>query len=286
MDTELPSEPRVRSAAACHLVALDAEHPGFRDRDYRSRRDAIAQLAIEHRRGERPPWVDYTAAEQQVWHTVWRELRPLHERFVCRPVLELLRKVRFDEGPIPQLAELDRLLRVASDFSMQPVAGLVAAGDFLAALGERVFLATQYVRHASAPLYTPEPDLVHEFVGHATTLLDPRFAELHAVFGRAAAGADPHTVARIERVYWFTVEYGVVLDGGAPRAVGAGLLSSAEELAQLTTGPRLLPWDLDAAARHAYDPTRLQGELFVAPSFEAMVDDTTRWLERQAVAVR
>lgn len=277
MDIDLPN---AETRSQPHLVPLDADHPGFRDAAYRTRRDEIAGLALAHRRGERPPAVAYTAAEHDVWRTVWTALRPLHDRFVCQPVRALLSKVRFDGGPIPQLAELDRLLRVASGFSMQPVAGLVAAEHFLAALAERVFLATQYVRHPSAPLYTPEPDLVHEFVGHATTLLDPRFAELHAAFGRAAVGADAARMAQLERVYWFTVEYGVVCEAGEPRAVGAGLLSSAGELQQLTTGPRLLPWDLDAAARHAYDPTRLQAELFLAPSFDALVQDTMAWLER------
>lgn len=264
-----------------HLVPLDADHPGFRDPVYRQRRDRIAQLALAHRSPATPPQVEYTEDEQEVWQTVWQNLQPLHRQLVCPEVRAILERLRFDETPIPQLAELDRLLRMTTGFSMQPVAGLVHARDFLTALADRVFLSTQYIRHPSAPLYTPEPDLIHEYVGHATTLLDGRFADLHAAFGEAARRSDEAGLQRLERVYWFTVEYGAVAGSEGVEAVGAGLLSSVQELAQLRRGPRLEAWDLEAMATCSYDPTQLQPRLFVAPDFQTMIAELGRWLQKQ-----
>ena len=153
-----------------------------------------------------------------------------------------------------------------------------AADEFLGALSDGIFLSTQYVRHPSAPFYTPEPDLLHEFIGHGTTLLDARFAELHRAFGAAARVASSERMGQIERLYWFTVEYGMVREDGVPRALGAGLLSSCEELEQCGTVPELLPFDAEVAARTDYDPTRLQPRLFVADSFGSLVESTVDWL--------
>ena len=87
-------------------------------------------------------------------------------------------------------------------------------------------------------------------------------------------------MVRIERVYWYVMEFGVVQEDGQVRAFGAGLLSSAGEIAQIETGPRLLPWDLDAIAQTPYDPTTMQPHLFVAPSFDRLLGDVVSWIER------
>ncbi len=267
---------------APNLVPLDADHPGFRDACYRDRRDAIARLAIEHAPGSPPPVVDYTAAEHGVWRTVLGSLAPLHRELVAERARRCLALPIFGAGSIPQLATLTRELRGATGFAMEPVAGLVTARDFLTALADRRFLSTQYVRHPSAPLYTPEPDVIHEIIGHATTLHDPELAALHVAFGEAAVGASPDRLRAIERVYWFTAEFGLVRTSAGPKALGAGLLSSIGELRQCTRGPELLPFDLERMARTPYDPTGMQPRLFVAPSVDRFLADTRRWLRAGA----
>ena len=92
---------------------------------------------------------------------------------------------------------------------MVPVEGLVAPRRFFSLLRDGVFNATQYVRHPSRPFYTPEPDVIHELVGHAATLAHPRLAAINRKFGEAAAIGDRRLLTRIERVYWFTLEFGV-----------------------------------------------------------------------------
>ena len=137
------------------------------------------------------------------------------------------------------------------------------------------------MRHASVPLYTPEPDVVHELVGHAATFADGHLVALNRAFGEATLRArDEETIERIGRLYWYTLEFGVVRERGAIRVYGAGLLSSFGELGRFETEEPLLPWNVDAIARTPYDPTRYQETLFVAPALDAVFDDVTRWLQR------
>lgn len=259
-----------------HLVQLDADHPGFRDPAYRARRDAIARLARDHVEGGPVAPALYTAEEEAVWRTVWRHLRPLHLRHACGEMNALQDALGLHRAGIPQLAGLNRRIEPVTGFRCEPVAGLVHTRAFLEALGRGVFLSTQYIRHASRPLYTPEPDIVHEAVGHAASLTHPGVARVNRAFGAAAADADGRELERLDRVYWFTMEFGMVREDGEARAFGAGLLSSAGELEHR---PELLAWDLDRAARTDYDPTTFQPALFVAPSWGVLLGDLHDWLE-------
>lgn len=260
------------------LVVLDQEHPGFRDRAYRARRDAIAQAAIDYRPGERVPDVAYTDDEHAVWRTVWAHLQPLHERYACRAYREGAGALALDHARVPQLSALNPLLSAATGFSMQPVAGLVTPSVFMDRLDDRVFLATQYIRHHSRPLYTPEPDVVHEIVGHAPSLLHEGFVRLSRAFGAASKRASDARSLSLIRLYWYTLEFGVVHEDGALKVCGAGLLSSYGELGRLESGPRLEPLDIERVIETPFDPTSYQTTLFVAPSFERMVDDVAGWL--------
>src|SRR6185369_10821144 len=142
---------------------------------------------------------------------------------------------------IPQLAEVNASIQPLHGFRMSPVAGLVTAGSFLGQLGADTFLSTQYMRHHSVPLYTPEPDVVHELIGHAATFGDARFVELNRAFGTATARArDLKTVEDIGRLYWYTLEFGVVREGAGLRVYGAGLLSSFGELGRFEKEENLL----------------------------------------------
>src|ERR1041385_5318880 len=151
------------------LVALDADHPGFHDPDYRRRRDEIARAALNHRYGDPALQIASTGNEHDVWREVWRNLEPLHARYACREYREASLRIALSRDAIPQLHAVNQVIEPMHGFRMMPVAGLVTAGAFLRELARGVFLSTQYMRHHSVPLYTPEPDVVHELVGHAAT---------------------------------------------------------------------------------------------------------------------
>src|SRR5678815_3785461 len=268
------------SPDADQLVELNPDHPGFRDPIYRARRNAIAKLALEHREGTPPPDVAYTDVENEVWRSVWEHLTPLHSARAVREWRAAAARLDLDRNRVPQLAEVNELTRHPG-MEMYPVAGLIAAQQFLTALGRGVFRSTQYMRHHSMPLYTPEPDVIHELVGHATSFLAPEIVQLSRSFGEAALRAAPATQVQLERLYWYTLEFGVALEDGDIKAYGAGLLSSYGELGGLTDpAPRaqLLPFDLEVMAQTPYDPTDYQKFLFVAPSFAEMVRRLDAWL--------
>jgi len=252
------------------IVELDPEHPGFRDPEYRARRNAIADIAMSYRPGRPIPHAPYTELEHRVWQTIWNALGPAHRAHACAEYLDCLEKLDFDTDSIPQLDEVSRKVEALSGFRLEPVAGLVEPRIFLESLARGVFLCTQYIRHYSTPLYTPEPDVAHEIIGHAVTLASTRFAELNRLFGEAVSRTnDASELDRLARVYWFTIEFGVLREDGRIKAYGTGLLSSAGELAEMHKA-ELRPLNIEAAADHIYDPTHFQAILFCADSFDEM----------------
>ncbi|MEE2785798.1 MAG: phenylalanine 4-monooxygenase [Myxococcota bacterium] len=261
------------------LVELDQDHPGFRDPAYRTRRDFIAQIALTHQTGDAVPHAPYTAEEHSVWRTIQTTLAPLHQAHVCKVLNEVGQAMALDDQHIPQLSDINRRLASAGGFRMEPVAGLVSPRIFLEKLADRVFLSTQYIRHYSRPLYTPEPDVVHELVGHAASLIQPDIVALSVAFGRATIGADDATVQQLIRVFWYTLEFGAVEENGKIKAFGAGLLSSAGELMHFADQAELRSWDLARIAETPFDPTTYQPQIYVAPSFETMVSDLSSWLD-------
>jgi len=250
------------------IVQLDPDHPGFRDPEYRRRRNQIAQIAMNYHPGDPIPDAPYTDREHQVWSVIWRALRPAHQQHACAEYLKAIEQLNFSDDRIPQLREVNERVRAISGFRLEPVAGLVQPRVFLENLADGVFLCTQYIRHHSTPLYTPEPDVVHEIVGHGVTLACPQLAELNRMFGEAVkrtTSADK--LEQLSRVYWFTIEFGVLRENGSIKAYGTGLLSSAGEMEEMHKAD-LRRLDLAAASNEKYDPTHFQPVLFCADSFD------------------
>lgn len=278
--TPTETKPLLLDHVDVRIVDLDPDHPGFRDSEYRARRNAIAEIAMNYRPGQPIPHAPYTEREHHVWQTIWKALGPAHRAHACAEYLDCLNQLNFDTGRIPQLDEVSRKVEAISGFRLEPVAGLVEPRMFLESLARGVFLCTQYIRHHSTPLYTPEPDVAHEIIGHAVTLASKRLAEINRLFGEAVSRTrSASRLDRLARVYWFTIEFGVLRENGQVKAYGTGLLSSAGELAEMHKA-ELRPLDLDAAASHAYDPTHYQSILFCADSFEAMEQSLRSFLTR------
>lgn len=264
--------PVVRDDEGAVDVVLGPDHPGFSDPRYRERRNALAALALDWRPGDPVPEPGYSAVEHGVWRAVARRLEPLHAEHACRAYLEAKEDLGLPADRVPQLREVTERLAPLTGFSYLPVAGLAPLREFYGAFASSVFFSTQYLRHPSMPLYTPEPDIVHEVVGHANQLASPDLAPLYRLVGDAVARTRTEDALRfLSRVFWFSLEFGVVEEGGVPKAYGAGILSSPGETAAFRTA-EMRPLDAVAMGSVPYDITRYQPVLFAARSMTHLVD--------------
>jgi len=253
-------------------VQLGDSHPGVHDEDYRRRRDEIAAAALRWRPGDPVPRVTYTDAEDAVWREVSRELAVRHEQYACAEYLQARELIALPTDRVPQLDEVSVTLQPLTGFRYIPAAGLVPLRDFYGSLADRVFHSTQYIRHHSVPFYTPEPDIIHEVLGHATALASSRFADLYEVAGHAARRVESSDALEfVSRVFWFTLEFGVVHEAGELKAYGAGILSSFGEIEEFRDMD-IRPLDIPAMAATDYDITQYQTVLFAAQSFTQVED--------------
>uniref|UniRef100_A0A3B4A2T0 Uncharacterized protein n=1 Tax=Periophthalmus magnuspinnatus TaxID=409849 RepID=A0A3B4A2T0_9GOBI len=246
---------------------LDADHPGFKDNVYRKRRKFFADLAMSYKHGDPIPSIEFTEEEVKTWGVVYRELNKLYPTHACREYLKnlplLSKYCECREDNIPQLEDVSRFLKERTGFTIRPVAGYLSPRDFLAGLAFRVFHCTQYVRHSSDPLYTPEPDTCHELLGHVPLLAEPSFAQFSQEIGLASLGASDESVQKLATCYFFTVEFGLCKQEGQLRAYGAGLLSSISELKV-----KIIPFDPKITCNQECIITTFQDVYFVSNSFE------------------
>ena len=253
-------------------VELAGDHPGVTDPVYRSRRDELAGLAARWRPGEPLPEPAYSSEEQEVWATVSTALDQLHERHACSAYLAGKEALGLPVDRVPQLSQVGDLLEPIAGFRYWPVAGLAPLRDFYRSFAEGVFWSTQYLRHPSVPLYTPEPDVIHEVIGHANQLAGPGYAEMYRMVGRAVERTGTEEALRfLSHVFWFTMEFGVVYEGRELKAFGAGILSSVGETAGFGQA-EVRPADFWQMGSADYDITRFQPVLYSWPSPAALED--------------
>jgi len=268
---------------------LEANHPGFHDEAYRRRRATLANVALQHRTiNECIPKMEYTKEEVETWGLVWDTMEGLWEKYACKEYkssVNLLKKhCNYNRNNIPQLSDISSFLHLQTNFRLRPVAGLISSRDFLNGLAFRTFFCTQYIRHSSMPLYTPEPDICHELLGHVPMFVDRDFCDFSQEIGLASLGASDEDVLKLARCYWHSVEFGLCRgEDGKHKAYGAGLLSSFGELEYackerdenepygvgedgMPLRPEIKPWDPAVAAAQDFPITTYQPVYFLAES--------------------
>ncbi len=244
----------------------------FVSAEYVRRRDEIARLAAGS--SAEPTDITYTADEHATWSVAATALRTAWEEHAAPEVLVAAERLGLPVDEVPQLAEVTRRLRPLTGFEFRAVPGLVPVREFFGSLARGRFLSTQYVRHHSNPLYTPEPDVIHEVLGHGTLLADDGLAQLHVMAGAAIERLQTQRAVQfVADVFWFSAEFGVIVDQhGRPRAYGAGLLSSMGELQWFSRHADIRPLDLASMGTLDYDIDHYQPVLFGARSVAEAVD--------------
>lgn len=254
-------------------VHLADTHPGRDDVEYLRRRGEIAGTALRwDRRTEPVPSIAYTEDEHAVWRQVSRELAPLHEAHAHPEYLAAKERLALPVDHVPQLHEVSERLLPLTGWRYVCAPGLVPLRDFYADLANQTFNSTQYLRHGAEPLYTPEPDIIHEVIGHANQLASPRFAAITQAAGEASLRLETDEAMQfVADVFWFSIEFGVAYDGDDLKAYGAGILSSYGEIQEYDS-MEIRDLDLVDMGTLNYDITKYQPILFAARSLDHLED--------------
>ncbi|XP_029044654.1 tyrosine 3-monooxygenase [Osmia bicornis bicornis] len=262
---------------------LDMNHPGFADKEYRARRKIIAEIAFAYKYGDPIPSIPYTETENDTWSRVFNTVVDLVPKYACVEYQRVFKKLQeekiFEAHRIPQLQEVSDFLKKSTGFTLRPAAGLLTARDFLSSLAFRVFQSTQYIRHINSPYHTPEPDCIHELLGHMPLLADPSFAQFSQEIGLASLGASDEEIEKLSTIYWFTVEFGLCKEGQEVKAYGAGLLSAYGELLHaLSDKCEHRAFEPTTTALQKYQDQEYQPIYYVAESFEDAKEKFRRWV--------
>ncbi|HVS37032.1 MAG TPA: hypothetical protein VMS17_15840 [Gemmataceae bacterium] len=251
-------------------LELEAGHPGLGDEEYIRRRKELFALCRHHRL-ERlgPPIIHYTPEETRIWREVSPKLDELHVQHASRLYLQAKRELAITREAIPQLRHLSERLRQTTNMHLIPAEGALPYRTFYEYIAQRGFPVTQFIRHGSHPEFTPEPDMIHDCLGHVPPLMNHDYAELLTLIGKAVATTtDGEQVLALKRFSWFSIEFGLIAEAGETKVFGAGILSSTGEIPYSLFSPEVTrrPFTTDVVIATDYDPSRMQDHLFVAPS--------------------
>ncbi|HET7396733.1 MAG TPA: phenylalanine 4-monooxygenase [Gammaproteobacteria bacterium] len=216
--------------------------------------------------------ISYTEAEHQVWQELITRQRPLVEKYACDDYLDALDQMRFPTDRIPQCAEVSAVLRRHTGWEVVPVPALIPFDRFFALLADKKFPAASFIRSREEMDYLQEPDIFHEIFGHTPLLTDPRFAEFTHAYGKVGVKADKKDHVMLARLYWFTVEFGLINTAKGLKTYGAGVVSSFGETpyAIESDKPVRKPFDPVDTLRTPYRIDIFQTTYFIIDSLEDM----------------
>ena len=269
-------------------LELEPGHPGLGDTAYVQRRKDLFALCRRHRL-ERlgPPLIEYTPEETRIWREVSPKLDELHKKHASRIYLQAKRTLGISETEIPQLRHLSERITRETNTHLVPAEGPLPYRTFYTYIGQRGFPVTQFIRHGSHPEFTPEPDMIHDCLGHVPPLMNHDYAELLTLIGKAAS-TTPHgeQVLALKRFSWFSIEFGLIEEAGEIKVFGAGILSSTGEIPfSLSADVKHRPFVTDDVIATDYDPSRMQDQLFIIPSFAFLRREIEQLVKRFAIPV-
>jgi phenylalanine-4-hydroxylase len=269
-------------------LELEPGHPGKGDTAYVQRRKELFALCRQSRLNHLgPPLIDYTPEETRIWREVSPKLDELHRKHASGIYLKAKRTLGISHQEIPQLRLLSERLERETRMHLVPAEGPLPYRVFYQYIGQRGFPVTQFIRHGSHPEFTPEPDMIHDCLGHVPPLMNQDYAELLTLIGKAASST-PHgeQVLALKRFSWFSIEFGLIEEEGETKIFGAGILSSTGEIPfSLSNEVEHRPFVTDQVIETDYDPSRMQDLLFIIPSFAFLRREIEQLVKRFGIPV-
>lgn len=220
-------------------------------------------------------WDTYTAAEHNRWDRLFKIMADRVVGRACKPALDAIETLRLSEGGIPNMEKLSDQLEKKTGWRVVPVAELVPDEVFFDHLANRRFPAGAFIRPEEEFEYLQEPDIFHDIFGHVPMLADPVFAEFMEAYGKGGLRAmERGQLHNLARLYWYTVEFGLIREAGELRIFGAGILSSPKEtvFALEDASPNRIAFDLERIMCTKYIIDDFQKTYFVIDDFQALLD--------------
>jgi phenylalanine-4-hydroxylase len=224
-------------------------------------------------------WASYTAAEHAIWRRLFDRQSQLLPGRACREYLRGLSGLGVAADGIPDFNRLNRILSESTGWKIVAVPGLVPDDVFFRHLAARRFPATRWIRKPEQLDYLQEPDVFHDIFGHVPLLMNPIFADYLQSYGTAGLKAlENDCLPYIARLYWYTVEFGLIRTTQGLRIYGSGILSSHTESIYCleSTEPKRVGFDLERVMRTRYRIDDLQEIYFVVDSFDQLFTATRR----------
>jgi len=221
----------------------------------------------------------YSPGDHQVWTLLYERRMAALQQTACNAFLKGVDLIGLDARHVPRLADVNARLKPLTQWQAMPVPGYLPAKEFFRSLSERKFPTTISVRPLEQLDYLPEPDIFHDVFGHVPLHADPVFADFLQHYGQVALNThDEQELVELARLFWFTVEFGLIRENGIVKLFGSGLMSSAGEGPHALTGAvEKRNFDLHDVISQSFEIDHYQPLLFVIESFEQLYDAVEMW---------
>lgn len=230
-------------------------------------------------------WKAYTAEQHAVWAELVSRRMPQLREHACAEYLDGFSQIGLQEDQLPDLKAVSARLAPRTGWASTPVSGFLPADAFFEMLAARKFPTTTWLRSRESMDYTPEPDIFHDVFGHVPMHAHPVFGDFLEHYGQICAAVidRPEALERLGRLFWFTVEFGLIRQGGEIKVYGSGLISSHGECTRvLAGGCEVKDFDLDAVLNQQFQTSEMQPVLYAVESFEQIYEATKEAAARVA----
>ena len=220
----------------------------------------------------------YTDAENGVWRDLVAQQQPNVERYAAKPFLDGQKRLNLPSDRVPQCTEVSDTLMNLTGWKVEPVPALIGFSKFFSMLAQRTFPAASFIRSRQDFDYIEEPDIFHEIYGHTPLLTDARFAEFSKTIGETGVCCDRSDYSWLIRLYWFTIEFGMIKEGQEVKALGSGLASSPGEMRHSVeeSSVERKPFDVIEILRTPYRIDINQPIYFVLSDVEQLLEASKR----------
>ena len=225
------------------------------------------------------PWSSYTRTDHETWAALFKRQQQILVGRACREFIDNQQRFGMSPEAIPKYDELNRVLRKATGWELIGVEGLLPELTFFDHLANRRFPVTWWIRKPEQIDYIAEPDLFHDLFGHVPLLLNPVFADYMQAYGCGgvkAHGLGAEALVNLTRLYWYTVEFGLIKQANGLRIYGSGIVSSKGESIHCleSAAPNRIGFDMPRIMRTRYRIDTYQKTYFVIDSFQQLMDAT------------